>query len=281
MNTLKKIYYKIVGSRIRPNYWSHSPLAKWLRERFGIERLPTSETSKGWKEYHNRNKTRFGYWLIEEGFDIAQDIIMFPKDVYRSIRSYISNRFTDKMWCLDTKLSKGGYHELNIRIIHGLFEGLVEFVENEKANMQYISEYWEQVDDSASISTASKKVKKIFPSREKGIEYLNWEISLNDGIKMGQSETAKEIKELYMWWKDIRPNRPDPYDASGWTEYCNKRREDSDGAFDILDHEDETEEERKEVSNMLKRLREIEKQYDEEDTEMLIRLIKIRNGLWT
>jgi hypothetical protein len=49
----------------------------------------------------------------------------------------------------------------------------------------------------------------------------------------------------------------------------------------MLGGEDETTDEQAETRRILDLLREIEKQQDDEDTEMMIRLIKVRNHLWT
>ena len=85
---------------------------------------------------------------------------------------------------------------------------------------------------------------------------------------------------MYLWWKNVYPNRPDPHDASGWTEFCERCRESKvGGVLSWLD--DKTEEEAEESRRILDRCHEIEEQYDTEDTEMLIRLIKVRQRLWT
>ena len=94
----------------------------------------------------------------------------------------------------------------------------------------------------------------------------------------GQAISAKEIKELYTWWTVTYPNRPDPYDASGWTEYCEKARELNDGR---LFGGKKTPELEKLSDKSHKLLRKIEAAYEKEDEAMLIRLIKIRNSLWT
>jgi hypothetical protein len=67
-------------------------------------------------------------------------------------------------------------------------------------------------------------------------------------------------------------------EESGWTAYCEMRRE--NGA-DLLDFNDKTPEEAALSKAALDRSQELENQYDQEDEEMLIRLIKIRRSLWT
>lgn len=40
-----------------------------------------------------------------------------------------------------------------------------------------------------------------------------------------QALAAQETFALYKWWKEERPKRPDPIDASGWSDFCEKRRQ--------------------------------------------------------
>jgi len=66
-------------------------------------------------------------------------------------------------------------------------------------------------------------------------------------------------------------------DASGWSAYCD--RLDREGK-DLFDYK-ETPADRKEKHRAHKLLQKVEKQYEKEDEQMLIRLIKIRKSLWT
>jgi hypothetical protein len=93
-----------------------------------------------------------------------------------------------------------------------------------------------------------------------------------------QAKAAKEILELYTWWKEIYPARPDVHDASGWTAYCEMRRE---KGYKFFDMEDKSEEEAEMCKTALDKSQELELQYAKEDEEMMIRLIKIRESLWT
>jgi hypothetical protein len=96
-----------------------------------------------------------------------------------------------------------------------------------------------------------------------------------------QAVKAQEVLDLYRWWKDVYPNRPDPHDASGWSEYCElKRKEHGETGLSFM-KESKNPETRALGDRALKKTHEIEQAYDDEDTEMLIRLIKVRHGLWT
>ncbi len=102
----------------------------------------------------------------------------------------------------------------------------------------------------------------------------------NYGKPTQQAECAIETLVLYHWWKEIRPARPDPYDVSGWSELCERRRA-AKTDDDCLWIEDQTDEERSETRASLDVCGKLEEEYDKEDEFMMIRLIKIRRGLWT
>jgi hypothetical protein len=167
-------------------------------------------------------------------------------------------------------------------MLHSAFDSLVDFVEIEQA--------WHHL-----VCSDKKYRKAIFRIRqwrntEAGLEYLNWAASLlqnedwvnkNDpdfGKPTHQALAAVETIALYKWWKESRPKRPNPMDASGWSDYCNSRWK---GDRLWLDLEDETEEERKHAYEIRAILSKMEREQEEEDTEMLIRLVKLRKSLWT
>lgn len=247
--------------KFRYNYWSCSKFADWIRG----EKKPSALTLDEWDDWKNNQKTnnKWRYWFSDKFLNKLQNILYFPRDVYKSIKNYIYNRFITKTHCLKTGLEPGHYYEMDHRIMHGLFNELVEFVEGEQAWMNY-------------ICSKDKKFKfKKGKCAEAGIDYLIWAMSLkkdeDSGYKKGdkeygqptqQAESAKKIFELYNWWKNIRPNRPDPHDESGWSE--------------VFESNDE-----KKKKKSLKDLCKLEEKYDKEDEKMLIELIKIRKSLWT
>jgi hypothetical protein len=93
-----------------------------------------------------------------------------------------------------------------------------------------------------------------------------------------QAYAAMEIEALYKWWTEVYPNRPDPHDAGGWSAYCEQRRASGTG---FLDFEDRSEEELEQSRLALDATQAVEDKYNQEDEEMLIRLIRVRNSLWT
>jgi hypothetical protein len=242
----------------RINYWSNSWLADFIRGEKKPYALPWEEWDK-WRD-EQKKKRPIRFWISDKLLNKIQNFIYFPCDVYYTIKIYIKNRYIDKVHYLNTGLAPGQYYEIDTRIIHGLFNELVDFVEVELAWKHLIftkySGFWERF---------------IFKrSSELGLEYLNWAASLvydesyglsRKDIKYGkptlQAESSKEIIELYNWWKN-RPYRPDPYDVIQYNK-----------------------ENKKEKAIAYKKINKIESDYEKEDEKMLIKLIKIRGSLWS
>jgi len=99
------------------------------------------------------------------------------------------------------------------------------------------------------------------------------------GKPTGQAIRAKEIKELYTWWTVTYRNRPDPYDASGWTAACEASRESNGGKLSFSTPKDPVLKKAQDKAHKL--LQKIEADYEKEDEAMMIRLIKARDSLWT
>lgn len=246
---------------------------------------PESGTAKEWHEWENNARLNqpVAYWIDDTLIPfVKRNTITRLND----IRSYIRYRIFDKYHLIHTGL-KPGYQDCDTRLLHGMFNLLVDFVEIEKAWMHVV------FDDEAM-----KKYNhpwwsfgwtrfKAFRDPQAGLAHLEWEMSLDSPNLSeyersdNQAQTAREIAVLYDWWKNIRPQRPDVYEASGWSAICARKREKSGSTWAFLDSENETSEEREEINRALDENRRIEQSYDREDEEMLIRLIKIRKGLWT
>lgn len=254
--------------RTYANDWK---IFEYLRIKFGINKPIALEWGK-WSDWGKETKAKhpFGFFLTETVPDFINDVAHYIPTPISDIRYYCRNRFVRQSHVLPTRLQPGQYFDLDTRILHGIMESIVDFVEIELA---YKSR-WCGTEESKKAKWRKGRCPEL------GLEYLNWEMTLDDpnldeySRSTTQAATAREIKAIYDWWKITRPARPDPYDISGWTEICNERREDKDW-FKTGSKEYE---QRKQKS--LKMLRKLEKQYEKEDQDMLMRVIKIRKSLW-
>ncbi len=238
--------------RSRLYHWNCSRFADLIR---GTKK-PLGLEWKEWDKWHEsaRKKHPYRYWIAEEGLDKLQDLFMFPVDVYHSVEVYIRNRFIDKIQYLRTGLKPGEYYDLDHRILYGLFNELVLFVEMELAHLTR----WDQSKDYRF---------KNGRSIEAAYDYFEWACNIkydenymcypgdpDYGTLTDQSKNMIKVKELYEWWTKERQNRVNPHDVI-------KKQTHGKHYYRLID--------------------EMERGYEQIDTDKLIELIKIRGSLWT
>ena len=273
------------------NYWSCTPFADWIR---GTKKL-SAATAEEWDDWRTTAKMKhnFRYWLAEEFLDDIQDFVTWPVRKLYDIKYYINNRWVSRTHSLTAHsrdIKPGQWQDVGNRFLPCLFNELVDFVEIETA-WSHIA--WGGDENRAKYDPpfwASGWFRwRTWRCPQAGLDHLDWAMTLTNvdwldedkkhlAEPTHQAKAAKEIKELYIWWTTIYPNRPDPYDASGWTEYCEKARELNGGKFF---GSKSTPELKKMSDKSHKLLQKIEAAYKKEDEQMMIRLIKIRDSLWT
>lgn len=281
---------------MRSNYWSCSKFADWIR---GIKK-GSAKTGRGWREWEQEGKAKYPirFWIAEEALDAIQNFIWWPVDRLHDIKYYINNRWVTRTHSLTAHprdIKPGQWQDVGNRFLPCLFNELVDFVEVElawwhlawspeerpKYNMPWWAVGWWRI--------------RIWRCPQAGLDNLEWQRKLvwnedelldKDDPRYGkptrQAVNAQEILDLYTWWTKVYPNRPDPHDAGGWTAVCNRRREKNGGdGMSLFDSDNETPAEKRETMKALKLSQKIEDQYNKEDEAMMIRLIKIRQSLWT
>jgi len=280
---------------MRSHYWTCSKFADWVR---GTTKLKCG-TGEEWHEWEDRAKSAYPirWWIAEEGLDYVQKFVYYIPDRLNDVRYYINNRWVSHSHALTAHprdIQPGAWSDVGNRFLPCLFNELVDFVEIEQA--------WHHCmwSDAAKTEFEVPWWRKgwlrlrTWRSPEAGMEYLKWASGLVVDEDMGvapdgkgygeptyQAKTAKEIIELYTWWTVTYRNRPDPYDASGWTAYCEASRAANGGSLWGSLSSDKTPEMKKMSTLSLKKLRKMEEAYEKEEEAMMIRLIKIRGSLWT
>lgn len=277
--------------KTRIHYWSCSSFADWVRG------TPKSgaKTAEDWDAWRRDSKRAapWRYWIAEEGLDKLQDVVYYPNDLYHTVRYYIANRYISHTHALTAHpkdIARGNWCDVGNRFLPCMFNELVDFIEVEQA-LHHVA--WDkEAREKYGAPPRFLRSWRTWRSPEAGLDYLRWaaeltnEEWLDEGSKhlaepTSQALSAREMLELYNWWKNIYPNRPHPHDVSGWTAYCEERRaartEDS-GSLVAL-YSDDPNKER--VRAMLDECNRIEAEYEEEDLQMMIRLLKIRKHLWT
>ena len=277
-------------------YWSCSPFADWLR---GTKKLGAG-TAEEWDDWTTaaQMKHNFRYWLAEEALDHLQDFVTWPIRKIYDVKYYINNRWVTRTHSLTAHprdIKPGNWCDVGNRFLPCLFNELVDFVEVELA-WWHIA--WAEPEEKAKYNAPFWATGwfrwRTWRCPQAGLDNLDWQRSLRHDVDSGWAEgdphiglptpqavKAQEVLDLYRWWKDVYPNRPDPHDASGWSEYCDrKRQEHGDTGLSFM-KESKDPELRALGDAALKKTHEIEQAYESEDEAMMIRLIKVRQGLWT
>jgi hypothetical protein len=277
---------------MRNHYWTCSKFADWIR---GTKKL-SAGTSEEWDEWTTTAQMRhnFRYWLAEEGLDYAQKVVYWIPDTLYSIKYYINNRWVTRTHSLTAHprdIKPGEWRDVGNRFLPCLFNELQDFVEIELA-------WWHVVWDEEG----RKQFKspwyatgwfrwRTWRSAECGLANLEWQRQLRwkeeevgpdfKGLNelTPQAVKAQEVLDLYTWWTVTYRNRPDPYEASGWTAACEAQREANGGKLSWSTPKDPVLKKQSDKAHKL--LQKIEADYEKEDEQMMIRLIKVRHGLWT
>ena len=274
------------------NYWSCTPFADWVR---GTRKLDAG-TSEEWYEWQARAKgyNPVRYWLAEEGLGKLQDFVTYPIRKIYDVKYYINNRYVTRTHALTAHsrdIKPGSWSDVGNRFLPCLFNELVDFVEVEQA-WSHIA--WGTKEDRKKYDAPFYATGwwrwRTWRCPQAGIDHLDWAMTLTDvewldedkkhlAKPTNQALTAKEIKELYTWWTVTYRNRPDPYEASGWSAYCEMLRIKHGNRWIGISEKDPAS--RNASTKAMKLLDKIEKAYEKEDEQMMIRLIKIRDSLWT
>jgi hypothetical protein len=276
----------------RSHYWSCSKFADWVR---GTPKLGAG-TSEQWDEWDRKAQgySKVRYWLAEEGLDYISNVVYFIPDTIYAIKYYINNRWVSRTHSLTAHqrdIKPGNWCDVGNRFLPCLFNELVDFVEVELA-------WWHIAwDDEARKQFAAPWYARgwfrwrTWRNPACGLANLEWQRKLvwtedevgEDFKGLGeltpQAVKAQEILDLYTWWTETYRNRPDAYEASGWTAACEAQREANGGKLSWGTPKDPVI--KKAQTKAHKLLQKIEADYEAEDEAMMIRLIKVRHGLWT
>jgi len=273
------------------NYWSCSPFADWVRGKPKLK-MGTSDEWNNWEDEAKRYHP-VRYWIAEEGLSYIQDFVTWPVRKIYDVKYYINNRWVTHTHALRAHprdILPGSWMDVGNRFLPCLFNELVDYVEVELA-WWHIA--WADKDERAKYQAPWYSTGwwrwRTWRSRQAGLDNLAWQKTCDNkdytkeddptyGELTPQAYNAMEIEALYLWWTEERPKRPDPFEVSGWSDHCEKRRIKNGSLFANL--EDETGE-KIDTEPMLNMINELEAKYEQEDTDMMIRLIKVRHSLWT
>jgi hypothetical protein len=255
------------------NYWSCSKIADKIR---GTTK-PYAASGSEWDAWYKAAKKAhpFRYWLVETLLDRIQTVLYYPYGKILSFRYYIYNRYIAKTHALTIhkkNMKRGSYSDVDSRMFYALFDTLVDYVEVELASFE-LAMYSEE---KKKVSWWKKSPWKLIQYRrpDLGIRKLKYDIEHYSDEEQGK--VAKKILDLYHWYINIRANREDPHITSGLDEYYADKTNRGIGFMKSDPNPNNYD-----IDGMRNAASIIEQMYYDEDTEMMVELIKIRSHLWT
>ena len=163
------------------------------------------------------------------------------------------------------KTLEPGYHDKPEILIHANFQILVDFVERE----------W-------GCKTLEELNEKVIIEEESSDSNTQWLDSAKE-----QNRNSREIFDLYLWWTSLRPNRINPYDYIDEkirpvnvfvpVEWYDKEKTKPS----MYRRDNQNTEHEAEYTKKIHEICKIEEDQLKEDTDMLVKLIGLRNHLWT
>ncbi len=234
------------------SYWCNSNFADILR---GTTKLKYG-TDVEWRKWNIMAKQShpFRYWLTETVLDKIDTAVHWPYNSYRDFMYYIRFRFVRKTHSMSTNELKGHYNSFESKLFLCLFNELIDFVE---------------IDCAAQENRESRSKLPFFKyfivnrDPNAGIEYLKWMIENNPH----KAKETRTIIELYNWFKHSRATRKDPYADL-------HQFETAEDFLSTLFNADPA------LADLRSAAYNLSNQYIQEDDEMLLKLISIKEEIW-
>jgi hypothetical protein len=185
------------------------------------------------------------------------------------IFDWLAFRTTKRYNILKIRDLSPNYWDKDTILLYAVMQIVVDFVEVECAFMELDTPqitFWQRINMKLPWWLRSDEA---YRNRESGLKHLTLLEDMYQDMLINPSDAPKAIREVYLWWKNVRPFRQDPGDESGFNAY-------------VLECKNANKkEDKKHTLKLLKKTVRIEQHREKEDTEMLNKVIKYRGFMWT
>lgn len=162
-------------------------------------------------------------------------------------------------------LNENNHFDSDSILLHAVMQVVVDFVEIECSFMEMDTPYtfkeWLWLKLPRWLRSDN-----LIRSRERGLQHLNSIESFYDDVSLAAPNAPKVIRDVYIWWKDLRSARPNPDEASGLNAFFELPIEQRDEAL---------------LMPLILKAEQLEDKYYKEDTKMMQKVLKVRGFLWT
>ena len=251
------------------------------------------ESYREWKDNFRANRP-IVFWLTETLPAFVSDVIENIDDKWFDFTDFCDNYFIQRADRFQTGLKRWEHESADELMLQTNFKQFEDFVETVFA-ARYIRtmvlrerKAEPSGEDAMPWEKLEKKVRrypllrfKKYRNREYALQYLHEQMSL----RSDEYDGADEIRRLgcvfstYIWWTQVRPNRGESEEGSG-LQLVRENMTAQYGEEERWSFSQLTLEEQNEYRRLMQVDTELEKEWADEDTAMLVRLVKERQNLW-
>lgn len=227
-----------------------------FRDRLRGTKYPSST---GWDEWDDvcadaEEKHPIRYWLVGDCWDFITNTCSWPAERFREVKWYLRNRFVSKSHVLQSNHPKGQWQEYSERLLYCNMDSFVIWCETE-----FVQHY-----EAWGTKTSGNIEERVLQTVASQLENLDSELWAN---------IYREIREIYTWWKNYQE-----YEDTTWSEHCSYLDQKYGSVFGR--REEQSPEDLQKTSELVESSRIAKENHNKEVEDMLIRLMKIRQGLW-
>jgi len=173
---------------------------------------------------------------------------------------------------IDTKLPPSDWYDTDTKMLHGMMELCVDFVEKESTGEYMPFSLSNNKNRNKNIKKEWKKIDNVKDPHLKKMEKSIFE---------SQIKSDNEIMKIYKWWKDYPRRRREIDNAiTYWYTFCMKFKK-KDSLFPFPNTKVMNKKEIRDEKALRRITHILEAKLAKEETEYLIRLVKVRKYMWT
>jgi hypothetical protein len=251
------------------------------------------QTYKEWKEEFKTNRP-ITYWLTEILPKYYSFLLDKVDDKWYDVKDKLGNFLIHRADRWKTGVSRWDYETADELMLQVNFEQYVEFVEsvyshryintmvhrNRKADPGGVEEKkWVKIDKAADRYPWLHWKK--YRNSEYALQYLHLQMAIPHDDYTPRDEIQRLCRAmcLYVWWTQVRPNRGSSEEKSGLKAFRDRITAQY-GEEDKWSYSALTKEQQEEYSKLMHADDDLERKWLNEDTDMLVLLVKERLNLW-
>lgn len=178
----------------------------------------------------------------------------------RRVLDYIAFRTTKRYNIIKIRSLEPNYYDKDTLLLHAVMQLVVDYVEIELSPEP-------DTPIKKLLSKLPWAIRPEFRSSELGLK--NLEFFISEKVDPYWLDFYKKLKEVYIWWTKVYPNRKSVEELSGYTAFMKNKNK-----YSKLYRQ-------KKEKHIFDKITELEIQYATEEANMLKAVIDYRQFLWT